>query len=131
MNSRIKIIKGISETINEEIHENKEITNILKSLIDGVSIINLKGIFTSVNDNYVKTFGYCEEELLGKKWVKILYKDDLPLANECYENMLKNGKSESILRCIKKDGEIFYKTIILVSKFGMDEKMNGYYCLMK
>ena len=67
MNSRIKIIKGISETINEEIHENKEITDILKSLIDGVSVINLKGVFTSVNDKYAKIFDYCEEELLGKK----------------------------------------------------------------
>ena len=63
--------------------------------------------------------------------VKTVFEEDINIAKQCYFDMVKDGMSELSFRGIKKNGDIFKKHIILVSKYDINGNLNGHYCFMK
>lgn len=127
----LDLLKKMSESIILKEHDTQQLKNVLLTLIGGVSIINLDGVYIEVNDKYANTCGYTIDELVGSEWVKTVFEDDIEIAKGCYDDMVSNGMSELNFRGVKKNGEIFNKHIVLVSKYDINAKLNGHYCFMK
>lgn len=127
----LELLKIMSENIISEEYDTIQLKSVLLSLIGGLSIINLDGVYIEINDKYANTCGYTVAELVGQEWIKTVFKEDINIAEQCYFDMVKNGMSELSFRGIKKNGDIFKKHIILVSKYDINGSLNGHYCFMK
>jgi PAS domain S-box-containing protein len=127
----LDLLKRMSDSIILKEHETLQLKNVLLNLIGGVSIIDLDGVYLEVNDKYANTCGYTVDELVGNEWVKTVFDEDIEIAKQCYYDMIDNGMSELMFRGVKKNGEVFNKEIILVSKYDINGNLNGHYCFMK
>lgn len=127
----IEILKKMAENLYSKEYNDGHLMKVLLDLIGGVSIINLKGEYIEVNQKYANTCGYEPIELEGSQWIKTVYEEDINIAKQCYYDMVEKGMSELSFRGIRKDGTIFKKHIILVSKFDLDKNLTGHYCFMK
>ncbi|WP_064092215.1 bifunctional diguanylate cyclase/phosphodiesterase [Rossellomorea aquimaris] len=65
------------KTLNKDIQVSEEYyRSLFDNNTDFVYSTDLKGRFTSVNPSFVKTFGYSEEEIIGKSALNFIYKED-------------------------------------------------------
>lgn len=99
--------------------------------VEGISYINKHGEYVSLNQAYAGTAGYIPKELEGKNWEFTVYKDDLPMLQKAYEDMLDTGKVTVEARGVKKDGSVFYKQVTMVSRFNDKKEFIGHHCFMK
>ena len=91
-------------------------TDAISAAMDGISLLDDKGIYYFLNDAHLEPFGYKGEELIGKSW-EILYpdfeierisKDVFPLLN-----INNKWKGETIGK--KKDGTLINQEISLTT----------------
>lgn len=129
--NNIDLLRQMTDMMVQKEHENNELKTALLDLIGGVSIIDLEGRYVVINDRYASTCGYTPKELVGVEWSITVHPEDLGIAMKCYEDMLKNNKSELVFRGVKKNGDIFTKEIILISRFSVNGDLIGHYCFMK
>lgn len=131
MKETIEVLRKMTETITEDNYDDKYLLSVVIELIGGLSFINLLGEYVYLNEEYSKTCGYVEGELVGAQWIKTVHPEDVAIATECYFDMLKNGKSSLKFRGVRKDGQIFNKSITLVKKTNSKDEIIGHYCFMK
>ena len=83
--------------------------SIIESSSNLIYTITPQGIVTFINDN-IKNFGYTPNEIIGKHMSNFCHPDDLKLAWEGLERILKTGKTSSqfIIKFKKKNGTFFY-----------------------
>lgn len=119
----------MTESLIERETAGEHLQKMLIELVGGISEIDLDGNYIRVNDKYAATCGYAVEEMTGMPWTATVYPDDLKDAMACYADMVMKDRSELTFRGIKKDGSIFTKHIILISK-KVNSKLVGHYCFM-
>lgn len=128
-NNEAHIITGIIRDLSEKI-QIKEKQNrfdaILHNIIDGIIIIDEKGIIESVNTTVEKTFKYQKEELIGQN-IKILMPEPYYTEHDKYiKNYIETGSKKMIgigreVYGRKKNGAIF-PIEISISEFFMHNK---------
>jgi diguanylate cyclase (GGDEF)-like protein/PAS domain S-box-containing protein len=73
---------------------------------DFVYSTDLQGNFTSVNPAFVKTFGYSENEIIGKSAVKFISQDDIPRVRMHFFRALRGREQYYNIEIRNKTGEV-------------------------
>jgi len=95
-----------SEKTKEELRESKEKYQLLlENQTDLVVKVDTEGRFLFVSPSYCETFGKTEKELLGNKFMPLVYKDDREATAKAMENLYKPPYTCYIeQRAMTKDG---------------------------
>jgi len=67
---------------------------VTETMVDGLIVINPKGILQSMNSAAGNIFGYREDELMGEKIETIMFPDMAKIHNEAISNYLTTGKAK-------------------------------------
>ena len=92
----IGFFKDISDTVKQEkelIESKEKYRNLIELAPEGIIIVNLKGIITSVNTTLLEMTGIKESDLIGKKLTHIpsLQKEYIPYFQELTETIIDDG----------------------------------------
>lgn len=128
--ARIIVRSHISERRKIE-HEFFKMSVALEHAVDGISRVDTKGRFDSVNKTFAGIVGYDPGELLGQPWQSIIYTNDQDKMMTAYQYMLTDGKVEAEARGVKKDGTVFYIQLTMVTTHDENQKFIGHYLFMK
>jgi len=104
-----------------------QFNNIMMHALDGIALINAEGEYISLNMSYANICGYDMNELIGKPWTTTIHPDCHNEANSAIEKMLQDGKTELELKGVKKDGEVYYKRLVIVACYNEDMVFQGHY----
>ncbi len=107
VSSDITELKLAEKHRKQAARENKMLANAMKSINECVSITDMEDKILFVNDSFLKTYGYTEDELIGKN-VAIVHSPNTPM--EIVERILPStlsGRWDGELLNIKKDGSEF------------------------
>ncbi|MGD0035997.1 MAG: PAS domain S-box protein, partial [Bacteroidota bacterium] len=118
---RIIGLVGASREITEQKHTMEVLTllsHTVKSIGESISITDLKNNIIFVNEAFLKTYGYTEEELIGKS-ISIVSCDPIVHEQMVLAETVKGGWQGELLNR-KKDGTLF--SIFLSSSIVYDEK---------
>ncbi len=111
--------------------EIREMSATLQNAVEGISRLDTKGRYISVNKAYASIAGYEVEEMIGMKWQEIIHPDDRRKMIAIYQKMLETGKEEAEGMGIRKDGSIFYKQVVAIKAFDRNKNFIGHYRFMK
>lgn len=104
------IVRGMVMDITERKHAEEEIKMLafaMRSVNECVSITDMQDRLIFMNESFKKTYGYSEEELIGKNMLIIRSPNNpAELVNEIYPATLRGGWKGEILNR-KKDGSEF------------------------
>jgi PAS domain S-box-containing protein len=109
-----KIVKDRTLTLEKELAERKKAEALIKmlaqtvrSISECISITDIEGNIIFVNNAFVQTYGYTENELIGNKINIIIsgHDNDITLNHVNQETIVGGFKGE--LLNVKKNGEIF------------------------
>jgi two-component system sensor histidine kinase/response regulator len=125
---------GFSEDITDRKQaeaELKEMSEVMKNAVSGISKIDPEGHYLYVNQAYSDVTGYPPEEMIGMLWEKTVHPDELEKLIAAYWQMVKEGRVEVETRGIRKDGSVFYKQLVMISTYDEQHQFLGHYCFMK
>jgi diguanylate cyclase (GGDEF)-like protein/PAS domain S-box-containing protein len=83
----------------------------------GLVHISLDGRLLRMNQPFCETFGYSEEELLGRSFQELIHPQSLPVAVELAEHIVRNEIQDFSreLRCVRKDGHTIWVSMTVSS----------------
>jgi len=87
----------------------------IEAAIDGVSLLDVEGRYTYLNQTHIEMFGYRHpDELIGKTW-RGLYSDQEieRFKNEARPELAKTGKWRGTVTAIRRDGTTFAEEVSL------------------
>lgn len=118
-------IDGLTYAMGRDITDIELMSNALSLSIEGISRINKDGEYLYTNDAYNNICGYNSNELTGKHWKMTVKDTEYDKMNKVYKDMIENGKAESDVIGVKKNGDLFYKHVTMIY---LDNK---HFCFMK
>ncbi len=127
-------MSGTHTDINERKEaelELKRVTLALENAVEGIAQLDINGYYLTVNKAYSNMLGYEPEEMVGMHWRQTVYYEDIDKAIMTYKQMLVQGKGEVELKGLCKDGQIFYKQVVLVKALENQENKVFHYCFTK
>ncbi|MBW4622153.1 MAG: PAS domain S-box protein [Cyanosarcina radialis HA8281-LM2] len=124
------VYKDVTDRKQAEI-ELREMSAALSNAVEGISRLDDRGCYISVNEAYARMVGYAPADMVGMNWQTTLHPDDLEAVSAAYQQMLHQGKAEVEARGIRRDGAIFYKQISLIARYDERQQISGHYCFMK
>ncbi len=130
IHNTFKKLNYLTKTLNEKDREIVILNKFYEEALEGISFLDVNGRYLRANQSYCDINRYRIDELINKDWKETVYKEDLDLALECYNEMKKYGKSKAQIRGVRKDGEIYLKFIKLVAYINNGEFL-GHYCFME
>jgi PAS domain S-box-containing protein len=128
--ARVVIRRHVLERKRVE-HEFTKMGVALEHAVEGISRLDSKGRYISVNKTFANMVGYEPAELIGQTWLSVVYPTDQDKMMTAYQYMLTDGKVEVEARGVKKDGAVFYIQLTLVTTHDENQKFTGHYCFMK
>ena len=111
--------------------EIKEMSEVMKNAVSGISKIDTEGLYLYVNQAYADVTGYEPEEMIGMLWEKTVHPEELENLIAAYSRMIQEGRVEIETRGIRKDGSMFYKQLVMISTYDEQHQFLGHYCFMK
>jgi len=125
---------GISEDVTERLHSEQQLRGLtiaMENALDGIARLDPNRKFLNVNKSYANMMGYSQDELVGLNSMSMLCPEDADKATAAFEKMKKEGKAETEVKAIRKDGSIFHKYIVMVRSVSKDQLFEGFYCFAK
>jgi diguanylate cyclase (GGDEF)-like protein/PAS domain S-box-containing protein len=108
--SLTQLIKASSfdiERLNQNIQISEEYyRSLFENNTDFVYSTDLKGRFNSVNPTFLKTFGYSEDELIGKLSISYIFEEDVPRIKRHFYRTLSGKEQFYDLWIPSKSGEV-------------------------
>ena len=111
--------------------EIREMSATLQNAVEGISRLDTRGRYISVNKAYASIAGYEVEETIGMKWQEIIHPSDRGKMMAMYQKMLETGKEEGEAMGIRKDGSIFYQQVVIIKAYDRHKNFIGHYRFMK
>ena len=125
----IGVAIDVTERIRAE-QEADELDMAIKNAIPGISRLDENDCYVMVRDRYAEILGYTTEEMMGMHVSKTIHPDDMPISMAAFEKLYSEGRAESEVRGICKDGSTIDKRCLLVATHDDKGRQNGYYCFM-
>ncbi len=125
---------GISEDITEKIQTEQQLRELslaMENALDGIARLDPNRKFLSANKAYAAMMGYAPEEMVGLDRTSTICPEDVDKATAAFEKMKNEGKAETEVKAIRKDGSIFYQYVVLVRNVNKDQQFAGFYCFAK
>ena len=125
---------GISEDITERIQNEqrlREFSLAMENALDGIARLDSNKKFLHVNKAYASMMGYAPEEMVGLNRMSTVCPEDAHKATAAFEQMKREGKAETEVKAIRRDGSIFYQYIVLVKSTDKDQNFDCFYCFAK
>jgi PAS domain S-box-containing protein len=125
---------GIQRDITDRKRTEAELERFNQALsyaMEGISLIDLQGRYVQVNQAYADAVGYSPKAMIGMEWQPTVHPNDLATVQMAYQQMLDQGKVEVEAQGVRRDGSIFYKQLVMVTAYDMQQQMTGHYCFMK
>ncbi|MFX1295069.1 MAG: DUF835 domain-containing protein [Promethearchaeota archaeon] len=117
--------KLIELALRESEERYRLITNNINELI---ALMNNKYEIEYINENiYQKILGYLNKEILGKKYLKYVYPDDLVRIQKFLKNIFEKGQEEQEIRLKHKHG--FYIWVHIYGK-SFEDKLGNLKCTL-
>jgi PAS domain S-box-containing protein len=87
----------------------------IEAAIDGVSLLDDKGLYTYLNQTHVEMFGYRHpDELLGKTWKGLYSQPEIDrFKKEASPELAKSGKWRGTVTATRRDGSTFAEEVSL------------------
>ncbi len=105
-----------------------DLNKILDSSLDVICTINTKGEFVNVSAASQQVWGYKAEELIGTKFMKLVYPEDIERTSKAAENITKNIPVPIFEnRYVHKSGRI----VPILWSVNWDEKLQLMFCIAK
>lgn len=111
--------------------EIREMSATLQNAVEGISRLDSRGRYISVNKAYASMTGYEVEEIVGMEWQDIIHPSDRRKMMSIYQKMLETGKEEAEAMGIRKDGSIFYQQVVTIKACDRHQNFIGHYRFMK
>lgn len=108
-----------------------EMSTALGNAVEGIARLNTKGQYIALNRAYAEALRYEQADMIGMAWQDTVYTDDIAIMEQAYQQMLVNGKSETEIRAIRKDGSIFYKEVMMVAAYDWYDQLIGHHCFTR
>ncbi|MCX6818672.1 MAG: PAS domain-containing protein [Candidatus Aenigmarchaeota archaeon] len=125
----VGIIRDITERkkLNSALEAASEFSeNILNSMIDGVTVVDLNGELKKVNEVTMKYTGYAKEELIGMNGAKLISEEDVPKMEALLKEVLKKGAVSNItLNMLAKNKQRLPMNVNLVLLKDTEDKPIG------
>jgi diguanylate cyclase (GGDEF)-like protein/PAS domain S-box-containing protein len=102
----------------------------LANAIEGIARLDPDGRYIAVNGTYARIAGYEHDELIGLSWEQTVSTADIPKGIEAYQQMRNFGRSEVELRGRRKDGNLYYKQVMLL-RLDQDGAFAGHHCFVR
>jgi len=109
----------------------RERTIALQHAVEGISRLDSKGRYLSVNQAYADLAGYAPQVLVGQEWLMTVHPQDRAAVLEAYRQMLTRGKAEVEARGVRQDGSIRHHRLVLISVSDELRQFLGHYCFLK
>lgn len=110
---------------------NKHYSRLVASISEGVSVVTLNGVITSLNPAFATLSGWPTSQLIGKHIQSLIHPADLPLTIERLQR-LSNGESvpPGKLRLLQSSGE--YRPVEVVAQPEIEEgEIKGVWALVR
>ncbi|MEJ2739342.1 MAG: PAS domain S-box protein, partial [Dehalococcoidia bacterium] len=93
----------------QELRQSQEkLMRIFQSVGDGISVTDLKGIFTEVNEKTLQLHGYSDaSEMIGKNGIEYIAPEDRERVNQYYRQVPIRGANNMEITMLRKDGSTF------------------------
>jgi len=104
--------------------------NVLENAVEGISQLDAKGCFLTVNLSFAKMLGWSQEELIGRSWESMIPESEHSEFRSLLYIAHENGRAETALQGLRADGSVFYNELTLVKPVG-GGKDGGCHCFMK
>lgn len=116
--ARIETEQILEKVTLELYNTNEELQTIFNTTKDGIAILDLDTHFLFSNKAYLELTGFCERELLTKKYTDFFEIASLPPIEEILNEILKNGSIENMERVllVKKGRIVVNMSISLLPK---------------
>jgi PAS domain S-box-containing protein len=108
-----------------------DMSTALTNAVEGIARIGANGCYLSVNNSYAGLLACEPEELMGTAIVSSIYCEELDKWHQCLVGMRSDGKSESELVGVRKDGSLINVAVTLVRVNDADGHYKGYYIFSK
>jgi len=125
---------GISEDITEKIqteHQLREFSMAMENALEGIARLDPYKKFLNVNKAYAAMMGYAPQEMVGLNRTSTVCPEDSEKVTTAFEKMVREGKAETEVKAIRKDGSIFHQYVVLVRSVNKDKNFDGFYCFAK
>jgi len=120
-------IRKISEKLKSSEENFKKI---VENSGDGILKVNKEQVIVYVNSRITKMLGYSRDEMLGKKFTKFLYKEDIPDHKKKMARRQDGVNEEYERRLIRKDRKDCWVHISAVSVKDLQGKFSGSFALL-
>ena len=107
------------------------ITAAMENAVVGISRLDARGNYVSVNCAYASALGYTSTQMRGLSREATIYPADREKMHEAYQQMLAHGRAEVEVRGLRQDGSVFYKQVVLVKTQSSQGEFLGHHCFMK
>ncbi len=129
-NKKGKVVKimGYAQDITNSITTKIELNKFFKLSMDMLCVANFDGEFVKVSKGWEKSLGFSRNELIGKKFIDYIHKDDINKTIEAFENSISGEYiTDFENRYITADGN--YR--ILNWNSASDKDTGLIYCIVK
>jgi two-component system sensor histidine kinase/response regulator len=127
-------IYGVAYDITDRKEAEAELIDIniaMKNAVEGIAKVSVDDCYLSVNQAYGDLLGHRPDDLLATSSLSSIYSEDRPAWKRCYQAMLENGKSETELLGVRKDGSLFHQQLTMVRVDDSQNKFAAYYIFSK
>ncbi|MBI5864576.1 MAG: PAS domain S-box protein [Planctomycetes bacterium] len=103
----------------------------LTSAMPGVSRVDAAGKYEFVSAGYAQITGYTVDEMVGKDWTRNIHPDDVAIARQSHERMVREGQAEFAVRGVRKDGRVFHEEVLLARIVDAEGRPRGHHGFMR
>ena len=103
---RIAKIAKLGKKLNEEMDFNAKLIAAINTSIEGIALLDEKGIYIYMNEAHEKMFGYSNQEMIGKSWTMLYSEKDVEkFVATIFPEIEKHGYWKGEATAIHKDGK--------------------------
>ncbi len=125
---------GISEDITEKIQTElqvREFSMAMEHALDGIARLDPERKFLNVNRSFATMMGYDSQEMVGLDRLSTVCEEDRDKLIAAFEKMKAEGKAETEIKVVRKDGSIFHQYAVLIRLCDKQGVFTGFYCFAR
>jgi diguanylate cyclase (GGDEF)-like protein/PAS domain S-box-containing protein len=122
-----EMLSGIAEE-RERVLEQKKV---LESAIEGIGQLDLEGCYVTANSAFARMYDIDAEQMVGRHWCEGISEFDHPHMAAALGQSQTEGRTEILVKGVRKDGAQFFQELTLIAAFNHDGLFVGHHIFAK